>query len=66
MGRLLTAGDLVARMEMTQGMRLDEAKAHVAGKLGVSSADLLNGARWPSTTLDGRLMRMTLSLGGAT
>ena len=27
-------------MEMTQGMRLDEAKAHVAGKLGVSPADL--------------------------
>ena len=27
-------------MEMTQGMRLDEAKAHVAETLGVSRADL--------------------------
>jgi len=40
MGGIRTAGDLVARMEMTQGMRLDEAKAHVAEKLGVSPADL--------------------------
>jgi dimethylamine--corrinoid protein Co-methyltransferase len=40
MGGLRTAGDLVARMEMTQGMRLDQAKAYVAEKLGVSAADL--------------------------
>jgi dimethylamine--corrinoid protein Co-methyltransferase len=35
-----TAGDLVARMQMTRGMRLEQAKAHVAGQLGVSAADL--------------------------
>jgi dimethylamine--corrinoid protein Co-methyltransferase len=35
-----TAGDLVARMQMTRGMRLEQAKAHVAGQLGVSTADL--------------------------
>ena len=40
MGGLRTAGDLVARMEMTQGMRLVQAKAHVAEKLGVASSDL--------------------------
>ena len=35
-----TAGDLVARMEMTRGLRLEEAKGHVAGRLGVSPGDL--------------------------
>ena len=40
MGGIRTAGDLVARMEMTQGMRLDQAKAYVAEKLGVSAGDL--------------------------
>lgn len=40
MGGLRTAGDLVARMQMTRAMRLDAAKAHVADRLGVSVADL--------------------------
>jgi dimethylamine--corrinoid protein Co-methyltransferase len=40
MGGLRTAGDLVARMQMTRRMRLPEAKAYVAEKLGVSPADL--------------------------
>jgi dimethylamine--corrinoid protein Co-methyltransferase len=40
MGGMRTAGDLVARMQMTRGMRLEQAKAHVAGRLGVSTADL--------------------------
>lgn len=40
MGGLRTAGDLVARMQMTRRMRLPEAKAHVAAQLGVSPADL--------------------------
>lgn len=34
------AGDLVGRMQMTQGMRLPQAKAHVADRLGVTPADL--------------------------
>ena len=33
-----TAGDLVARMQMTRGMRLAKAKEYVA-KLGVSVLD---------------------------
>jgi dimethylamine---corrinoid protein Co-methyltransferase len=41
---LRAAGDLVARMEMAQGMRLEEAKAYVAGKLGVSPFDLSDPA----------------------
>jgi dimethylamine--corrinoid protein Co-methyltransferase len=40
MGGLRTAGDLVARMQMTRRMRLPEAKAYVAEKLGVDSCDL--------------------------
>jgi dimethylamine---corrinoid protein Co-methyltransferase len=40
MGGIRTAGDLVARMEMTRGMRLDEAKDHVAGRLGLAVGDL--------------------------
>ena len=40
MNGLRAAGDLVARLEMTKGMRLPDAKAHVAGKLGVPVDDL--------------------------
>jgi hypothetical protein len=39
MGGLRTAGDLVARMQMT-GMRVGEAKRYVADKLKVSTRDL--------------------------
>jgi dimethylamine--corrinoid protein Co-methyltransferase len=34
------AGDLVARMQMTWGMRLAGAKRYVAGRLGVGIGDL--------------------------
>jgi dimethylamine--corrinoid protein Co-methyltransferase len=40
LGGMRAAGDLVARMQMTRGMRLEQAKAHVAARLGVSLADL--------------------------
>jgi len=40
MGGIRAAGDLVARMQMTRGMRLKEAKAYVAGKLGIGEDDL--------------------------
>ncbi len=40
MGGVRTTGDLVARMQMSRGMRLGEAKAYVAEKLGVSVEDL--------------------------
>ena len=36
MGGMRAAGDLVARLQMTRGMRLPEAKTYVADKLGVS------------------------------
>jgi dimethylamine---corrinoid protein Co-methyltransferase len=40
MGGIRTAGDLVARMQMSRGMRLKEAKEYVAGKLGCTARDL--------------------------
>jgi dimethylamine--corrinoid protein Co-methyltransferase len=40
MGGIRTAGDLVARMQMTRKMRIKDAKAYVAEKLKVSPADL--------------------------
>lgn len=40
MGGLRTSGDLVARMQMTRGMRLDEAKKYVADKLHISVEEL--------------------------
>ena len=40
MGGMRAAGDLVARMQMTRGMKIQEAKEYVAGKLEVSVSDL--------------------------
>ena len=40
MGGMRTAGDLVARMQMTRRMRLKEAKQYVAGRLGCTPRDL--------------------------
>jgi Dimethylamine methyltransferase (Dimeth_PyL) len=40
MGGIRTSGDLVAWMQMTRKMRIHEAKAWVAQKLGVSISDL--------------------------
>lgn len=40
MGGMRAAGDLVARMQMTRGMKIGEAKAYVADKLSVSTTDL--------------------------
>ena len=40
MGGMRTAGDLLARMQMSRGMRLNEAKEYVAEKLKVSPLEL--------------------------
>ena len=42
MGGVRTTGDLVARMQMSRGMKIDEAKAYVANRLGASVSDLAN------------------------
>jgi dimethylamine--corrinoid protein Co-methyltransferase len=40
LGGIRAAGDLVARLQMTRGMRLPQAKQYVADKLGVTPFDL--------------------------
>ena len=40
MGGMRTAGDLVARMQIARGMKIDKAKTYVAEKLKVSLRDL--------------------------
>ena len=40
MGGMRAAGDLVARMQMTRGMRIDDAKKYVADKLNIAVSDL--------------------------
>jgi len=40
MGGMRTAGDLVARMQISRAMKIKEAKEYVAKKLGVSVSDL--------------------------
>jgi dimethylamine--corrinoid protein Co-methyltransferase len=40
MGGMRAAGDLVARLQMARGMRIEEAKEYVADKLSVSVAEL--------------------------
>ena len=42
MGGIRTAGDLVARMQMTRGMKIAEAKKYVADKLGISVPELMD------------------------
>jgi dimethylamine--corrinoid protein Co-methyltransferase len=40
MGGMRTAGDLVARMQMSRSMKIKEAKEYVASKLKVSVSEL--------------------------
>lgn len=40
MGGIRSAGDLVLRMQLAKGMRLNEAKKYVAEKLGVKPEEL--------------------------
>lgn len=40
MGGMRTAGDLVARMQMTRGMKIRDAKEYVAKRLSVSVRNL--------------------------
>ena len=40
MGGMRAAGDLVARVQMARGMRIQEAKKYVADKLSISVSEL--------------------------
>ena len=45
MGGMRAAGDLVARMQISRGMRIDAAKQYVAQKLKVAVEDLTDPIR---------------------
>jgi dimethylamine---corrinoid protein Co-methyltransferase len=53
------AGDLVARMQITRGMRIREAKAHVAERLGVSPLDLSDPLAMEDVRREHQLGRIT-------
>ena len=53
------AGDLVARMQITRGMRIGEAKAYVAERLGVSPADLSDPIAMEDVRRERQLGRIT-------
>jgi dimethylamine--corrinoid protein Co-methyltransferase len=53
------AGDLVARMQITRGMRIGEAKAYVAERLGVSPSDLSDPLAMEDVRRDHQLGRIT-------
>lgn len=55
MGGLRTTGDLVARMQITRGMKIDTAKQYVADKLGVSLADIHDAVAMRETREDLRI-----------
>jgi Dimethylamine methyltransferase (Dimeth_PyL) len=44
MGGMRTSGDLVARMQMSRGMKIKAAKKYVADKLGIAVKELTDAA----------------------
>jgi dimethylamine--corrinoid protein Co-methyltransferase len=60
MGGMRAAGDLVGRMQMTRGMRLDDAKTYVAAKLGCAVADLADPIAMHDLRRDLGLGRITV------
>jgi len=56
MGGIKTAGDLVLRMQLSHGMKIDAAKEYVAEKLGVTVMELCDCATMTE-------IRATLGLG---
>ena len=59
MGGMRGAGDLVARAQMSRGMRTWEAKAYVAEKLKVSVADLTDPVIMTEVREDLQIGQMT-------
>lgn len=65
MGGLRTAGDLVARMQMTKGLRINEAKQYVADKLHVTPRDLSDEILMNEVREDMNIGRVTAPPGKA-
>ena len=65
MGGMRAAGDLVARMQMTRGMKIQPAKKYVADKLGVSVPDLTDPVIMTEVRQDLKLGCMSPQAGDA-
>jgi len=65
MGGMRTAGDLVARMQLSRGMKIKEAKEYVANKLGVSILDLSDPIVMGELRQDLNIGTMAPFVGGA-
>lgn len=63
MGGMRTSGDLVARMQMTRGMKIGEAKKFVADKLGVSLDELTDAVSMAEIREDLKLGGVYSSMG---
>ena len=63
MGGMRTAGDLVARMQMTRGMRIDEAKKYVADRLKIAVSDVSDPIIMSEVREDLRLGRVNIVAG---
>jgi len=55
MGGIRTTGDLVARMQISRGMKIAEAKKYVADKLGVSISEIHDAVAMRETREDLRI-----------
>lgn len=64
MGGIRTAGDLVAWMQMTRKMKINEAKAYVANKLGIDVFELTNEEEMRHLREDLNLGTVTSIAGG--
>jgi len=65
MGGMRTAGDLVARMQISRSMRLKEAKGYVANKLGISVKELADPVVMGEIRQDLNIGTMAPFVGGA-
>ena len=62
-GGMRTSGDLVARMQMTRGMKIENAKKYVAGKLGIAMGELTDAAVMKEIREDLKLGSVYSSMG---
>ena len=65
MGGIRTAGDLVAWMQLTQRMKITEAKEYVARKLGISVIDLTDEEVMHQVRQDLDIATVPMIAGGA-
>jgi hypothetical protein len=65
MGGMRTSGDLVARMQMTRGMKIQEAKEYVANKLKLSVSEIADPVIMTEVRQDLKLGCMSPQAGDA-